>query len=202
MNLIFDFDGTICDSLETVVEIVNSQLSKYGKPPATAKLVRKLGIKKIISESKISKMQIPKLIKYGREKMSEVILSLETFPGLIEVIVELSKLHTLGILTTNSEENARKFLSINNLSKYFSFVHSELNLFGKHKKLKKILSEYSLAPEQTCYVGDETRDIEAAKKVGIKSIAVTWGYESREILSKLEPDMIIEKPEGLLAISV
>jgi len=200
MNLIFDFDGTICDSLETVVEIVNNQLPKYGKIPATSELVRKLGIKKLILESKIPKTQIPKFIKNSRQKMFEVISSLEIFPELTGVIIELSKLHTLGILTTNSEENARKFLSAHKLLKYFDFVYSELSVFGKHHKLKKILSKYSFATKETYYVGDETRDIEATKKIDIKSVAVTWGYESKSILAKLNPDYLISQPKELLNI--
>ena len=73
-------------------------------------------------------------------------------------------------------------------------------MFGKDKKLRSAMRKYNLNPKETFYIGDETRDIEAAKKVRIKSVAVTWGFESEKVLKKADPDFIIKSPEEFLAI--
>ena len=49
------------------------------------------------------------------------------------------------------------------------------------------------------YVGDETRDIEAAKRAGFISIGVPWGYDSLRLIQKSCPDFIAETPRQLLS---
>ena len=44
------------------------------------------------------------------------------------------------------------------------------------------------------FVGDEVRDIEAGKKVGINTIAVSWGYNTKAALDKENPDCLIDFP--------
>ena len=58
----------------------------------------------------------------------------------------------------------------------------------------------ALHPSNVLYVGDEVRDIEAAKKAGIRIAAVTWGYNSKKALEAYKPDYLVTKPEELLQI--
>jgi phosphoglycolate phosphatase-like HAD superfamily hydrolase len=51
-------------------------------------------------------------------------------------------------------------------------------------------------------VCDEVRDIEAAKKSGIKSIAVAWGYNTKDALIKENPDFLVNSPDELINIIV
>jgi phosphoglycolate phosphatase-like HAD superfamily hydrolase len=106
----------------------------------------------------------------------------------------------LGIVTSNQENNVRLFLETHQLSHIFSFIRSGRTLFGKHKLLKKVLKQENLAPENVFYVGDETRDIEAARKTQIASVAVTWGFNSQQILQTYHPDFLISHPQELLEI--
>jgi phosphoglycolate phosphatase-like HAD superfamily hydrolase len=80
----------------------------------------------------------------------------------------------------------------------FSFIHSELNLFGKSGALDKMLKKYKLHKPDVLYVGDEVRDIEACKKVGVDIVSVTWGFNSREVLEKYQPNKLVGTPEELL----
>ncbi|HEU4679284.1 MAG TPA: HAD hydrolase-like protein, partial [Terrimicrobiaceae bacterium] len=52
------------------------------------------------------------------------------------------------------------------------------------------------------FVGDETRDIEACQKVGVRIVAVTWGYNSRRSLVAMKPDFIFDDPKELVALMV
>ena len=47
------------------------------------------------------------------------------------------------------------------------------------------------------YVGDEVRDIEASQSARVASIAVTWGFNSRDILSEAKPSFLAHSPSDL-----
>ena len=64
---------------------------------------------------------------------------------------------------------------------------------------KKYVPVY-LKNKEIVYVADETRDIEAAKKAKVRIISVTWGFNSREILKKQNPDFLVDRPEEILRI--
>lgn len=196
MNIIFDFDGTIANSLPLAVDIIN----KWGiADELDLEKARKDGIKKTLTELDLSKVKLAYYLAKARKIMSQRINEIQIFDGMSDVIDQLSKKHRLGILTSNSSENVESFLKNNDLQK-FNFIYAEYDLFGKSNKLRKIIKEQSLSIDETVYVGDETRDIEAAKDAGIRSIAVTWGYETKEVIEKADPDIVISKPSELLNI--
>ena len=68
-------------------------------------------------------------------------------------------------------------------------------------KIRQALAKYGTAKEDAWFIGDTTGDIREAKAVGIKTIAVTWGWHSREKLAAVEPDYLIDRPEELLVLS-
>ena len=51
------------------------------------------------------------------------------------------------------------------------------------------------------YIGDETRDIEAARNNDLISIAVTWGYNTEQVLQDYSPTYVVHEPNDLLSIS-
>ena len=80
---------------------------------------------------------------------------------------------------------------------YFDAIVGGVSLFKKAGELKKIKKQYSIDHNDIVYVGDETRDIIAAKKVGVRSVAVSWGYNSESALKDLQPDILVKTPEQL-----
>src|SRR5262249_36288276 len=103
-------------------------------------------------------------------------------------------------LTSNSSENVDQWLRCNNLQNLFHFIHIESSYFGKKRILRRIIKNYHMYCSRTFYVGDETRDIEAAIASNINSIAVTWGFNSEAVLLKHQPHFIARTPEDILAI--
>ena len=73
-------------------------------------------------------------------------------------------------------------------------------IFGKSRGIEKLINKLQCPRANSIYIGDETRDIEAARKVDIKSIAVTWGYNTEKVLVTYKPDCIARKPEDLLML--
>jgi phosphoglycolate phosphatase-like HAD superfamily hydrolase len=202
--IMFDFDGTLADTLDTLVTITNRLALEFGyKPTAPEQLaqIRNLSSREIVMQSGISIFKIPFLLKKIKGNLHNEIQYLNSIPGIKEALIQLKyEGNILGILTSNSEENVRIFLNKQGMEELFSFVYSETTLFSKHKIIRKFMKENYLSSEEIVYVGDETRDIESSKKIPIKVIAVSWGFNSREVLAKHKPDFLIHKPSELIEV--
>lgn len=200
MVYIFDFDGTICDSMKVIVDTVNSYLTKKGKKPVTQKDIKEKGIEELVKEYRLSKLQTLLFVLKGRQEFKKFIPQLKPFPTLPSILHKLSITNHLLVLSTNSKNNIKKFLSLNNLIHLFGSVENNPFLFNKAYSLNKIIKKNKFNPNDIFYIGDELRDIKAAKKVGIKSVAVTWGYEGKELLKTAHPDFLISDSRELLLL--
>ncbi len=202
--ILFDFDGTIADTLDALVNITNRLAPEFGFKPLTPEevpLVKTLTARQLIKKSGISIFKIPPLLQRVKLDLRQYIQTLSPIVGIKEALEELkNEGNILGILTTNSEENVRLFLNQHKMEYLFSYLYAETTIFGKNKVIKKFLSQYNLTFEQVIYVGDEARDIECSKKAHIKVIAVSWGFNSPEALAKHNPDFLIHHPHQLIEI--
>ncbi len=202
--IIFDFDGTIADSLDAIVRITNRLAVEFGyKPTSQEELaqIKKLNSRQIINQSGVSIYKLPFLIRKVKAELNKEIQKLSPIPGIKEALIELKNQgNRLGILTTNSKENVIAFLEKNNLQGLFDFIYSATTLFGKNKVINKLLKQENIKREETLYVGDETRDIEAAKKSRVKAIAVSWGFNSKEVLAEQNPDFLLHQPYELINV--
>ncbi|WP_324283160.1 HAD-IA family hydrolase [Cyanobacterium aponinum UTEX 3221] len=202
--LIFDFDGMIADSRITLVKIANELADEFGYDPVTeSDIVRlsNLSSKDVIIQSPIPAYKIPFLLRRVKRQLNEHIAYLQPFEGMEEALSNLKKKGCyLGIITSNLGANVSLFLRKNSLDNYFDFVYSANTLFGKNKVINKAIDKHHLLKDEVIYIGDETRDIEAAKKSNIKVAAVTWGFNSASVLKKYNPDFILNKPQELLDI--
>ena len=202
--IIFDFDGTIADTVEALVSIANRLAIEFDYiqiTPNELTLLRNLTSREIIRYSGVSLLKIPFLFKKVKSELKNKITELEPISGVKEALIELNqKGYTLGVITSNSQENVTEFLRFHNLNYLFEFLYSGVTIFGKTTIINNVLRQKQLKPETVIYVGDETRDIEAAKKANIKVIAVSWGFNSPEALAKQNPDFLIHHPSELLDV--
>jgi phosphoglycolate phosphatase-like HAD superfamily hydrolase len=200
-TIIFDFDGTIANTLPVILHIANVLAKEHGFKQINnheLHLLQNKTAKELLKLFGIPLLKLPVLMLRGQTIMKEHMKEIELFPHMKIVLEALQKQgYILGILSTNSKENVEFFLKKNQLD-MFSFIHSELNLFGKSGALDKMLKKYKLHKPDVLYVGDEVRDIEACKKVGVDIVSVTWGFNSREVLEKYQPNKLVGTPEELL----
>jgi phosphoglycolate phosphatase len=203
-RIVFDFDGTISDSFDLVVNIINYYADEFGYPVASHDEItklRNLSSREVLQVSEIPFWKMPFLIGKVKKEMNHRMVHLNPIPGMKDVLGELkSRGCKLGILTSNSEKNVRDFLKRNHMDDLFEFIYSGSTLFGKDRVLKKILRQENIDLDRLIYVGDETRDVEAAKKMGIRAIAVSWGFNSSPALAAHNPDFLIHQPRELLHV--
>ena len=202
--IIFDFDGTIADTVDALVTIANRLALEFGYVPINSQelvLLRNLTAREIIKYSGVSLFKIPFMVKKVKGELKHKIPELTPIEGINAALIELhNQGYHLGIITSNSQENVNQFLKCHNLDYLFDFIYSGVTIFGKTTIINNVLRQKHFQPESVIYVGDETRDIESAKKANIKVIAVSWGFNSPEALSKQNPDFLIHHPHELLAV--
>ena len=199
--IILDFDGTIADTLDLGIEIFNRIAPEYNYLPVgpeERELFRTKRPQELFEVYGISRLKLLTLMLRVRKEMRRHVSEMKPFTGMDAALREISNSgYGMGILTSNSVENVRKFLGINNLTTLFDFIYSGRSFLGKEKLIRKLLIHEKLSKGRVVYVGDETRDIEASRAAGIPVIAVSWGLNSRDLLASLAPDQIADKPEDL-----
>ncbi len=199
--LVFDFDGTIANTLAIAVEVVNRLSDEFGFPKVSEEEFMELKHKRIgelLRLSGLSWLQVPMLVKRARDYFKhnmERVNPINKIPDILPSLQERG--YVMGILTSNTQDAVKDFLALHDLE-YFQFIHAPDSIFGKSKVLREIMKTYLLKPEEVVMIGDEIRDIMAAKKAKVDSIAVTWGFNSIQRLEEVNPQHIIHDPEQLL----
>jgi len=203
-TLVFDFDGTIADTLGETRRIYNILAPDYGlREVGEHELdhLRHLSLKELVKHLKIPKWRVPALIARGTGLMRGNINNLQLIPGVGEVLTELRRhVKSFGILTSNATPNVDIFLRNHGLRSEFDFISSTSKLTGKAKHLRAIRKTFSLPGPEMLYVGDELRDVKASQKAGIPVAAVTWGFNSRESLAAEKPNHLFDFPAEFLEL--
>ncbi|MES2989488.1 MAG: HAD hydrolase-like protein, partial [Pseudomonadota bacterium] len=72
------------------------------------------------------------------------------------------------------------------------------SLFGKAPKFRRVLKRLGMPAAETLAIGDETRDVDSAREVGMQAGSVLWGYNSEDALAKTRPDALFRAPKDIL----
>lgn len=198
--VILDFDGTLCPSYRLFISQFNSISDEYGLKKIQEEEIetfRDLNPKSAMKLLGVSTFKLPFILRRIRLNVQEHLLELEPVKGMKEMLKEWkSKGTSLGILTSNSEKNVRLYLQKYGMH-FFDFIYTGKSVFGKDGHLKTILKKTGLNPHQVIYIGDEVRDMEAVQKAGIMGVAVTWGYNSLNMLKQIKSNYLCEEPDEL-----
>lgn len=197
--LVFDFDGTIADTLGETRNIFNEIAPEYGirqVEESEVPSLRHLSLKEILKELEIPKRRVPSIIARGTGMMRANIDRLQLIEGMASALQDLRPhAQCFGILTSNSAANVDVFLRNHGIRDLFEFVSSTSKLTGKARHLRAIRKTFSIKPEEMLYIGDELRDMKAAQKANIPHAAVTWGFNSYESLKASRPTHLFNKTD-------
>ncbi|WP_422660905.1 HAD hydrolase-like protein [Paenibacillus sp. EC2-1] len=205
-HIVFDFDGTLVDSVDVVVKVYNGLALKYKFNTLNSsdyRMMMNLSLKEKIKALNVPMRRVFLIKRFSQEfknNYSVHLKSLRFFDGVVDVIKQLNeKGYTISIITSNSKANILEYMEHQEVS-YFKQVMSSNGLFGKDKTLKKYMKDNQLHSSELMYIGDEVRDIQACKKKNVEVIAVTWGVDPREALVIERPDHLADEPKDILRI--
>ncbi|MEX0680498.1 MAG: HAD hydrolase-like protein [Balneolales bacterium] len=191
--IIFDFDGTLADSVSWGVKVIGGVADQYGfKRICAEDLERIRGYDPVtlFHDLKIPVYKIPAIASHLRKVMAEKAGEVLLHAGVDEVLKHLSRKGvTMAVVSSNSRENVRNILGKKNVSNIV-FFECGVSLWGKRQKLRKVLNASGFAPEKALYVGDEIRDLQAARTVHMAFGAVGWGFNRLDVLMRYMPEEV------------
>lgn len=196
---IFDFDGTIADSFDLLLDTFRKVAPTYIDKEVPLEELRGLTTSQIMKRLNVKLRQVPLLAIRGKKEMSKGIPKLKTFDHLDGALRELARQNIrLFVISSNDQRSIELFMKANKLSSLWEDVIGDVGLLGKAKPIKGLVRKTGYQPREVVYVGDETRDVAAAKKAGVASIAVGWGFNNEAVLRQAKPDVFVQTPKDLL----
>ena len=201
-TLVFDFDGTLADSFASAVAIFERIGPGLGlKPLPGPEHARAMPTKQLLKQIGVTFWKLGRVVRAYQTAAADEAHTLKLFPEWPKTLRSLRACGVqLGILSSNREDAIRTCLRANGVEELFAFVVGYPKLFGKAKALRRILKAEGIARDALLYVGDETRDIEAAHKAKVAVAAVGWGFQAPSVLRDTEPTHFVEAPGELLEL--
>ncbi len=200
LTVIFDFDGTLANTMDLVMSIYNEHAESFGSltvDKSELTELRRLGYKKAMKAKKIRWSMLPRMVLFLSKEMKLRMDEVPPYPGVVEMLKKLQeKGVSIGVLTSNNAQLVQDFFKSNNFP-LFDFIVSEKTLFGKEKALKKIMKRHDLNKDDVIYVGDEPRDVVSCNKAGVKIYGVAWGFAGEEGLEATPPDKLVYSSDEL-----
>lgn len=199
---LFDFDGVIVDSLDFYEESSGLCFERMGFHDVTTRddyldlfednfyvALMKRGID--LSEFNRVAKQVDHTIDFSM---------IVPFHEVATVLEKLTRNNVLIVVSSNSRKDIDQILSRYNFDHYFDDILSADFMLSKVDKILHATKEWKIGKERTYFVGDTVGDIKEAREAGVKTVAVTWGWHSKERLKKADPDYLIEAPGDLFDI--
>lgn len=193
--VIFDFDGTLADSFPFFAGVVNSLADRFGFrriEESEHSSLRRFSAGEMIRHVGLPIWKLPSISRHYHALMAQSIHEIRLFEGVDRELESLAAAGvSLGVVTSNSDENVRAVLGP--AAALVSQYECGVSLFGKPSKIGRILRRSGLASRTVLYVGDEIRDLEAARRARVAFGAVAWGYTDFQALRERSPDEVFER---------
>ncbi len=199
--LAFDFDGTLANTLPWFDTVLASVAEKYGfrNPEEEEKSeLRHRDVRQILSTLDIPFWKAPAILMEFRQRMQEASPNVHLFEGIEQTLAVLKQAgYQLAVLSSNSEINVKRTLG--KAAEIIDEYRCGSDLFGKASRLKTLYRQTGCTPADCLLIGDEIRDIEAARESGCAAACVAWGYNHPDALSARHPDFLFRTPSEIPA---
>ncbi len=206
-GILFDLDGTLLDTLDDLTAAANAALKEFGCPLRDREEIRRFvgnGVRRLMElavpegmdeaafEECLGRMRayydahsaeatapyegVPEMLSALKEKgIRMALVSNKPDP----LVAKLAQIHFPGIFAVTVGESPRRARK----------PAPDMPLYA--------LEQLGLSQEEVFYVGDSEVDVRTARNAGIPVVSVTWGFRDREMLERLEPERMIDRPAQL-----
>jgi phosphoglycolate phosphatase len=197
--VIFDLDGTLVDSFPWFKRVLNDVADRFRFRRVAEEDVeelRHLSTRELLAHLQVPSWKLPFIARHMRKLKADPTVKISLFEGVEPMLRTLFKSGVqLALVSSDSEANVKRKLG--DLAALFTYYDCAASLFGKPAKFRRVIRRARASPSHVIAIGDETRDIEAARAVGIACGAVCWGYAAPEALRAQQPDFVFERMEEI-----
>jgi phosphoglycolate phosphatase len=202
-NIIFDWSGVVRDAVTNQMWIVNRIFKKYGVAEISTEEFREnwkqppaLFYQKYLPEGY---NEAERLTLFQELQLDKDCPKSAPFSEVVELIRKCRESgYFLAVVSSDFPETLLPEVKEYGLEHIFNEIITDAN--DKLEPVQRIIKENNLNLEDTFFVGDSNHEIDVAKKVGIKSIGVTWGFSSEQKLKTRNPDYIVHDLQELKAL--
>ena len=205
---IFDLDGTLLDTLQDLANSVNIALEDVGQPVRTVEEVRAFvgnGVRKLMqravpegTDEDLGERIYERFLEvYDREKNHYT----KPYDGILELIALLKARGIACAVLSNKNDDAVAALCEAHFPNCFEFTQGMRPGVAPKPApdaLFALCTRMGINPEDAVYIGDSEVDVKTAQAAGMRLVAVTWGFRSREMLAKTGAKEMIDAPRELI----
>ncbi len=203
---IFDLDGTLVDSIDDLVLSANETRKFFNLPAKSKQEISSFvgdGLKAFVERLFYNTpVNIDEAVKKFKEKYLYHLTDNTVFyDGVIECIKKLKEnKYIVGILSNKTEKLSRLVVEQLGEKELFDFVFGGDSFSEKKPSaypILKILEQFNGNKKQCFMIGDSCNDILSGERAGIKTIAITYGFNGTSQLENCKPDYLANKPEKI-----
>ena len=196
---IFDFDGTLADSAPYFRTVLNQLARRHGFRELAAdemEAMRGVDSRSLLREMRIPPWKLPVIVADARRLVAADPTRTPLFPAAAAMLRALAAGGVeVAVLSSNSDANVRRVLgAAEPLVRWYACGAS---MFGKPAKFRALLKRSGAPPQAVIAIGDETRDLEAARAAGVTGAGVAWGVHTAELLRAHGAAVVFERFEDI-----
>ncbi len=206
--ILFDFDGTVYDTLEGITKCMQHALKKRGieetlealhcfaGPPLAEKIPEVYGFDEATTKTVITDF---------RERYNSIgIYESRVFPEIPELLAKLKKAgKRMGIATSKPQFLAEHLMEKEGIKDYFEVIcgsQPDGSLGKKDQVIKAVIEKFGVKDERLVLVGDTKYDVIGAHKCGLPCIGVRYGYAAENELEDACADIIVKDTDELFSV--
>lgn len=198
---VFDFDGTLADSLSAFFAAVNEAAPRFGFRQidrAELPCLRGYSARQVMAHVGMPLWKLPLVTRFIRRRLADDARNVRLFPGVAMMLEQLVVRDVrLAIVSTNTVESIRTILGPRDADLIEHYACGA-SLFGKSAKLRNVLAASHVGAAEAIYIGDEIRDVHAARSAGLHFGAVAWGFTKFDALRAHGPEQEFARVEDIV----
>lgn len=207
--IIFDLDGTLADTVESITEAMNAALTEMGLPLRDEAYIRRSvgnGSRtlcvRVLPEDRRDDATVAKLLKIYDRTYGETYMHVKSlYPGMTDALEALhARGYKMAVFSNKQDAYVKNLCRALLPEGYFGAAEGQLN--GRPIKpdpatALEICARLGIAPEDAVMVGDGETDVELSLRGGLTPVSVTWGFRSREQLAAAGGKIFVDSTADL-----
>ncbi|HEA50979.1 hypothetical protein LCGC14_0788310 [marine sediment metagenome] len=207
--VIFDWDGTLVDSVDHIADSLHQAATELGHPALEREAYRDiigLGMVEALERlyPGISRQEMTRIREgYADYFFRKVTTPQNIFEGMADVVADLrSAGRGCSVATGKSRKGLESALTSSGLGRHFDITRcaDETRSKPDPRMLEEILVFYGIEPAEAVMIGDTRYDLEMAQRIGMPSIGVEWGVHKRDVLGGYAPHAIVDSVPDLRGV--
>jgi len=197
----FDYDGVLADTFHPNIRLMNRIFKSMNSSALVTihhfDMAAEISFEAVVAAAGLEESRVPEFMKLVVDTGDSIVPETQLFPGMHDFVRELHENFIVTIVSNNATRIINAGLVQANATDDFDRVTGSDEGLTKTERLREIHYEYGIDLDSCWMIGDGVNDIEAAHEAGWKSVAVTWGFQSHDLLASRKPTAIVGSPQEL-----